>query len=375
MNKKVLFVIDTLQLGGAEQSLLANTTRFTHTDSVICHIYKGDKLKSAFEERGKKVYSLDIGARYGFLSAYKKLKEIVKREKPDLIVAYLTRSELVSRLIGRFNHVPVVGTFVNDLYIASYNQHLSWKARQAVSFFKFLNRITAKDCIGFVANSQAIKDANARHLSIPPQKIKVIRRGRDSSSIKRRTAEKQPGTPARFLNVSRLFAVKGHATLILGFKDYLRSDPDASLTIVGDGPLRDELKKLAADNGMADNVIFLGARNDVPDLLANYDCFVFPSIMEGFSGAIVEAMFAGIPVLATGIPQNLEAITHMQTGYIFDTESPAEVTRAMLWYKSNTGEAEKMAKNAYAFARDNFELNNIVAQFEEYLHTQIGAGK
>src|SRR5688572_7394135 len=96
--KKILFVIDTLQLGGAEQSLLANSSRFVNTDSVICHLYPGEALKPRFIEHGKKVYSLNIRKKYGFIGAYQQLKKIVKEEKPDLIVAYLTRSEIVARL-------------------------------------------------------------------------------------------------------------------------------------------------------------------------------------------------------------------------------------------------------------------------------------
>lgn len=371
MNRKVLFVIDTLELGGAEQSLLANTTRFSHTDSVICHIYRGDKLKSAFQEKGKKVYSLEIETKYGFYTAYKKLSRIIKQEKPDLIVAYLTRSEIVSRLVGKFHKVPVIGTFVNDLYIPSYNQHLSWKAKKVVNFFKFLNKVTAKSCAGFVANSQAIADANAKHLAIAPEKIKVIRRGRESSKIRKRTNTVQQQRSTRFLNVSRLFAVKGHKHLIEGFKTYLAKDPHATLDIVGDGPMRADLEKLAADLSIEKNINFLGSRTDVPQLLAEYDCFVFPSLMEGFSGAIVEAMFAGIPILATNIAQNLEAITHMETGYVFNTESPSEISEAMLWYHENTQQAEAMARTAYEFAKANFELSSIVSQFEQYLHDKI----
>src|SRR5688500_16075311 len=122
--KKVLFVIDTLQFGGAEQSLLENTSRFKNTHPVVCHLYTGDVLEPRFAEKGIKVYSFNISKKYGFLEAYKKLKKIVEQEQPDLMVAYLTRSEIVTRLLGKFNKIPVVGTFVNDLYCKSYNQHL-----------------------------------------------------------------------------------------------------------------------------------------------------------------------------------------------------------------------------------------------------------
>jgi glycosyltransferase involved in cell wall biosynthesis len=370
--KKILFVIDTLQLGGAEQSLLANTSRFVNTESVICHLYPGEALKPRFAEYGKKVYSLNIQQKYGFVSAYRQLKKIVQAEKPDLIVAYLTRSEIVARLVAKFSHVPVIGTFVNDLYTPSYNQHLSWKARKLVNVFKTINRYTSKYCIGFVANSKAIKDANAIHLSIAPEKIEVINRGRDSIKIKRRPGGNLPVNRAiNFVNVSRLFTVKGHRQLILGFRKFVDKHSDATLTIVGDGPLRDELTKLIATEKLDGKVMLLGARKDVPDILADYDCFVFPSIMEGFSGALVEALFVELPVLATNIPQNQEIIAHLQTGYEFGTESPDEIVKAMSWYKDNMEKAHELAAAGYAYAKKNFELSDIVNQFEIYLHNKI----
>ena len=370
--KKVLFVIDTLQLGGAEQSLLENASRFKNILPVICHLYKGSVLKSKFIERGIKVYSFDIEKKYGFIEAYKKLTAVAEIEKPDLMVAYLTRSEIVTRIVGRFKNIDVVGTFVNDLYCKSYNQHQSWNARQLISVFKLLNKFTSKLCVGFVSNSQAIKEANAKHLNIPADKIEVINRGRDSAKFKCKdfTTNSTNGS-IRFINVSRLFPVKGQKTLISGFKKFHEQYPNASLYIVGDGPLKNDLTELIKTLNLENNVFLLGARNDVPAIIPEYDCFVFPSLVEGFSGAVVEAMFAGLPVLASDIPQNKEAVTHLETGYLFKTESAEEVEKAMIWYKNNISTAQAYAQKAHEYAKENFELNKIVTKFENYLHNII----
>ena len=161
--------------------------------------------------------------------------------------------------------------------------------------------------------------------------------------------------------------------MIMGFKAFLEKYPGSTLTIVGDGPLRNELTALINDNGLQEKVILLGARNDVPALLPQYDCFVFPSLVEGFSGALVEAMFAGLPILASNIAQNEEAVTHMQTGYLFKRESAEEVAKAMIWFKENRQLAEEMANSGYEYAKENFELDTIVNRFEDYLHTVIPA--
>lgn len=370
--KKVLFVIDTLELGGAEQSLLENAIRFKQINPVVCHLYAGETLRSKFTDNGIKVYSLNIKKKYAFVKAYTQLKKIVATEKPDLMVPYLTRSEIVSRLIGWFNNVPVVGTFVNDLYCSAYNQHLSWRAKTLVRLFKLINKLTSKICIGFIANSQTIKEANSKHLDIPLDKIEVINRGRDSLKIKCRDfAQTKTNGSLHFLNVSRLYPVKGQRELILGFKKFLENYPNATLHIIGDGPLRKELSKIIDDNALLNKIFLPGARNDVRSILAEYDCFIFPSLVEGFSGAVVEAMFAGLPVLASNIPQNAEAITHLQTGYLFPKGSIEEIEKAMLWYKDNILTANAFAIKAYEFAKENFEQANIVMRFEKYLHNSI----
>lgn len=369
--KKVLFVIDTLQLGGAEQSLFQNISRFKNIIPVICHIYPGETLKPKFVESGIKVYSINLKKKYGFLEAYRHLAKIVKLERPDLMVAYLTRSEIVTRFVGRSKKIPVVGTFVSDLYSKSYNQDLSFKARTAVSFFRYLNKLTAGLCKGFIANSQPIKKSNAKFLAIDPEKVRVINRGRDSKLFPFHLPESLMMARVRFLNIGRLFPVKGQRDLILGFASFLKQYPDAVLDIIGEGPARESLSSLIKELRLEQHVFLLGARNDIAAIIHEYDCFVFPSYSEGFSGSVVEAMFAGLPILASDIAANKELITHLKTGYLFEKGSIEGITNAMLWYINNLPLAKKLAVEANGYAKMHFEIEQIVAEFEQYLSAMI----
>lgn len=368
---KVLFVIDTLQTGGAEESLFNNLIRFKQIQPVVCHLYAGDLLKQRFTSKGIPVHSVALKKQFGFRQAYKQLKQIVQQEQPQLLVAYLTRSELVTRLVSRFTGVPVIGTFVSDLYANSYNAALSWKAKAAVSFFRWTNKITAGYCKGFIANSQTVKLSGAKALRIAADKIEVINRGRDSKVFRFQVPQTAPGKPLHFLNVGRLVPVKGQRDLILGFHDFLPACPNAVLHIAGDGTEKQALSALIDELGLQNNVVLLGSRSDIPQIINNYDCFVFSSHSEGFSGAVVEAMFAGLPVLASDIPVNKEVITHLQTGYLFNKGSVQDITRALLWYKDNISTANAMATNAYHHAMQNFELGMIAGKLENYLLNMI----
>lgn len=368
---KVLFVIDTLEVGGAEKSLLENVSGFKDIEAVVCHIYKGDLLKQKFIDKGIKVYSLNITGKYNFLNAYKALKAVVIKEQPTLLVAYLSRSEIATRLVSRSLKIPIIGTFVSDLYCKETNQHLRWHSKAMVLFFKQVNKLMSGLCVSFVANSASIKDANAKHLKVALSKITVINRGRRSNRIIVREQPPMQENFVRFLNIGRLVPLKGQRDLILAFKSFLDTHPFASLHIAGAGPLQVSLQQLIDDNNLQQSITLLGNRNDLQELLHTYDCFVFPSMVEGFSGSVVEAMFAKVPVLASDIPANKEAITHMQTGYLFPIHSVQAIEEAMLWFINNSAKANAMAVSALEFAKQHFELDNKVAEFENYLQSAL----
>jgi glycosyltransferase involved in cell wall biosynthesis len=369
--KKVLFVIDTLQIGGAEQSLLENTIRFKKIIPVVCHVYQGDALRPGFMKNGITVYSIGIEKKYGFLRAYRKLKEIIARERPDALVAYLTRSEIISRIAGKKSNVPVIGTFVSNLYSREYNSTLSFAAKRAVSFFKMINKVTAGYCAGFIANSEAVRQSNAAQLGVSLQKIKVISRGRDSNVFSFRPPVPSVGNAVRFLNIGRLVPVKGQDLLIKGFEAFLEIYPDAELHIIGEGPARHTLQELILQSGLGKNVFLAGARQDVPAIIHNYDCFVFPSLSEGFSGSVIEAMFAGLPVLASDIAPNLETVSHLETGYIFGKNSASAITEALKWFMTNRDKATAFAANANVHVKQHFELEKIAGELESYLQKII----
>lgn len=368
---KVLFVIDTLQTGGAEESLFNNVIRFNQITPVVCHLYAGDLLKKRFTDNGITVHSVNLKKKFGFTQAYKQLKSIVHKEQPDILVAYLTRSELVTRMVSRSAHIPVIGTFVSDLYSGSYNAALGWKAKAAVLLFRWANKQTARYCKGFVSNSEGVKQSNGAVLGVAANKIEVINRGRDSKVFRFEIPQTKAGKPLRFLNVGRLVPIKGQSDLIKAFAEFIKTCADAVLHIAGEGVARPSLTALINDLGLQNNVVLLGSRNDVPKLINQYDCFVFPSHSEGFSGAIVEAMFAGLPVLASDIDVNKEVITHLKTGYLFGKGSVPSITKALLWYKDNISTANALAVKANEHARKNFELTTIAEKLENYLLNMI----
>jgi glycosyltransferase involved in cell wall biosynthesis len=145
-------------------------------------------------------------------------------------------------------------------------------------------------------------------------------------------------------NVARLAEQKGHRDLIAAAPRVLEAHPDVRFVVAGDGELRDELEELARPLG--NRFELLGARDDVPDLLASFDVFAYPSLFEGLCLGVIEAQAAGVPVVATpvgGIPEN---VVDGETGLLVPPRDPEALARAILRVLDDPQLARAMAERA-----------------------------
>jgi glycosyltransferase involved in cell wall biosynthesis len=362
--RKIFYILDSLQTGGAEKSTLDIASRLKEFEPVVCHIYENDFLKPQFEQRGIRVISLDIKGPYNFLRAYRTLKKILHEEKPDLVVVSLLRSELISRVACYSLGIPNVGTFVNDTYSKFEIEAISMTMKLKVGFFWIFNMLTAKLCAGFLSNSESVKASNCRALFIPEEKVKVIYRGRRTEQFS--YAEKIPGVPKKFLAIGRLLYRKGFEELVVAFAAYHKQYPDATLTIAGDGPFRKRIETLIHSYSLQDDVTLAGTITDTHGAMASHDVFVFPSHYEGFSGTLVEAMLSGIPVIASSIAMNAEAIEHKRTGWLFAVKEPKAIEEALLWVTHHFPDAISFARQARIEAEQRFDIDIIARQHEQY---------
>ena len=153
-------------------------------------------------------------------------------------------------------------------------------------------------------------------------------------------------------NVARLAPQKDHRTLIAA----ARLVPEAEFVVAGDGELRDELERLAEGA----RVRFLGPRDDVPELLASFDVFAFPSLFEGLCLAVIEAQAAGVPVAATPVGGIRETVVDGETGLVVPTGDPPALAAAIRRLLEDRPAAEAMAAEAKRRVRDRFSIERMV---------------
>lgn len=376
---KILFVIDTLETGGAEKSILEIASRFKNYTPVICHVYAGETLKADYERAGIEVFSLQVPGRYNFGAAAGRLQQVIVSVKPVIIHSTLFRSDVICRRLRKKNGIPLVNSLVNNAYHGDRFKKAGLLMKFKLAILRLVDAYTASNVDLFISNSEAIKKSNAKALHIPQSKITVIYRGRsyqDFSSVDTDTVASlrqelglQRGKIV--LNISRLLERKGQLDLIRAFQTVLASTPDVVLLIAGEGAFRARLEEEIVRLNLQDKVKMPGTRSDVPVLLNAANIFVFPSHYEGLPGALIEAMMARTPIVASDIPENLECV--QDHAFIYPSGNIAALADAILEALRKPGHAEMLAAKAYERAKTEFDIDAISTHYETLYDSMLKA--
>jgi len=173
--------------------------------------------------------------------------------------------------------------------------------------------------------------------------------------------------PITIGTVGRLDPVKNQAALLHLCRRLLDRDPALGrrlrLVIVGDGPLRANLEAETAALGLAGQVSFTGARSDTPELLRTLDVFVLPSLNEGISNTILEAMSTGLPVVAARVGGNPELVAEGVTGGLYDPADPAGLEGALLPYLTDPDLRRAHGAAGRRRVVQNFSLDAMVQRY------------
>ncbi|OLB98577.1 MAG: hypothetical protein AUH30_07440 [Candidatus Rokubacteria bacterium 13_1_40CM_68_15] len=165
--------------------------------------------------------------------------------------------------------------------------------------------------------------------------------------------------------VGRLNGIKDYPTLLTAFAEVARRADHVTLVFIGDGPQRAALEAMATALGIHARVRFLGERTDVPRLCAGLDVFVLPSIAEGMSNTLLEAMAAGRPVVATGVGGNPELVEDGVTGTIIPAGDPAALTKAIDGYLWDSGLRTAHGEAARRRAVTEFGLVSMASRYRD----------
>lgn len=245
--------------------------------------------------------------------------------------------------------------------------------------YRFADRI--------VTVSEELREALLAQVDVPERKLQCLPNGVDLARFairggRERVRREWGAAPGEVLvgSLGRHDPVKDYRSLLRGFASFLAARTAAEgstpvrLVLCGEGPEHAALKQLAAGLGIADRVLFPGFRNDVPDVLAAFDAFVLPSVTEGMSNAILEAMATGLPCIATRVGGNGELVSHGVNGLLVPPASPESLAAALRIVADDTAARTRMGLASRRRAETRFSLESMIARYEDLYEGLILGG-
>lgn len=374
---KLWFLITALSVGGAERTLvdLANNLDRDRYDVTVWTMFDRNPLAtdldpaipvrtlgSAGHTRSERGDFVEKPAPLDYLAIPIRFARAVRRERPDVIQSFLFYDNTLARLVGVVSPSTTVVTGVRGM------QHIASPVVRTVDRFT----IGLSDRI--VSNSAA-GAAHVRRRGAESDRVAVVHNGRDlrgyadAEPAPLREAFDIPADAPLVGTVGRLVERKGGYDLLAAWVRVRAAVPDAHLVLVGDGVERQRLAARARELNIAGNVHFAGTRDDIPAVLAALDCFVFPSHYEGLPGALLEAMAAGLPIVATDIEGNDELLVDGDSGLLVAPHDPLGLAEGLVRLLTDRDLADRLGTTARDTAFDRFSLPSMVDGFERFYGT------
>jgi glycosyltransferase involved in cell wall biosynthesis len=308
---RLLYIIDSLDQGGAEQSLVDLAPHLANegVDLTIAVLRPGGMLEPRAQSAKARIIHVQPTDRRR--QRVERLQEVIEEHRPELVHTTLFEADVAGRVAAARRSVPVVSSVVNTAYTPDHRRAPGLRPYR-VLLAQATDLATAQLVRKFHTNAASLVAPMSRRLLVPRRRWEVIPRGRDDDvlgtwSTSRRTAVRDAlgiGDEGPIvLAAARHEYQKGLDVLLDAISIIRRDQPDVTLLLAGrDGNRTAALRYQATRLGLDDNVRFLGKRDDVPDLMVAADVFALPSRWEGLPGAVIEAMALETPVVATDLP-------------------------------------------------------------------------
>lgn len=363
----VAHIVYRLDYGGLENGLVNIINRMPegrYRHAIICLTRYSD-FRKRIKRPDVQVFALDKREGKDLL-AYWRLWRLLRRLRPAIVH---------TRNLAALDCVPVA--FLAGVKGRVHGEHgrdifdIDGQNKKYI----LLRRLCAPFVHTFIPMSRDLERWLERTVRIGTGKIRQIYNGVDTdrfhppAGAREAPPDTAPADGGTFVigTVGRMEPVKDPGTLIDAFAILVDAMGSAGarlrLVLVGDGPLRPALEQKVRDMGLATQVWFAGARNDVPAVLRRLDLFVLPSLAEGISNTILEAMASGLPVVATAVGGTPEIVSDGRTGTLVPPADAGEMARAMGRYAADRDLAQRHGREARARLENEFSLSEMVNRY------------
>jgi sugar transferase (PEP-CTERM/EpsH1 system associated) len=354
----VVHLVLSLNIGGLEMvvlNLVQHIDRSRFHVRVLC-LQELGLLADRCRAMGIPIESLEC-RQQSKIQTLKRLKRRLAALRPDILHTHNPSPHIFGAVAARLTGVPVV---IHTKHGRNYPSAFISVA---------LNRLAASLSDSVVAVSEDAGRVASQVERIPARKLLVIRNGIELPPCPA-SSTANPTQGKRAVHVARLHPIKDQATLLRAARIVADVEPTFHLDIVGDGPAAAELATLTGRLNLSQHVRFLGYRSDVEAMLAGADMFVLSSVSEGISLTLLEAMAAGLAVVATDVGGNREVIARSETGLLVTAQSPEALAEAILTLLRDPALARAMGQAGRQRVERLFDLRQTVSQYE-LLYSQL----
>jgi len=358
---KVLHLISSGGMYGAENVVAALARDL---EQMGCWVRVGvfqnehcpdNNVADQLERRGASVIRIPCRGRVD-RGAIRQIREIVRGQQVRLVHSHGYKSDIYSYLACRRLGVPMMATC-----------HLWTRQTPAIRVYEFIDAWLLRRFDAVVAVSDVIAE-DARRAGIPAAKISTINNGIDlvpfASATPTLAQEIKKGDRLLIGTVGRLVSQKGMDYFLRAARTVLNEMPEALFAVVGDGPDRGKLERLAQELGIEGHVVFTGSRADMPNVYASFDVFVLASLDEGLPMAVLEALASNRAVVATQVGAVPKVIVSGQTGMLVKAADVPGLADAILVLLRNPELRARLGRNGSALVHKQFS-SRVMSQ--EYL--------
>ena len=362
---RVLFIVGTLSLGGAEY-LVFEWCSALHKKkipcAIVCLIRREGHYLSLVENMGIRVFEIPQEELSKICFSWK-LGALIASFGASIVHSQCGWSLIQQALAAKIGRAKAFLLTMHSAYTpGSRTVRLKRKIANLIAA-PFINKIIGvSDDVSIHAAEWTGKDSRS---------IVTIRNGIDLSAFdtcrsKRHSMREELGIAddvPLLVNVANLTAQKDHATLFKAFKIVLDRWPLTHLVIVGDGHLHKTLAQLSLDLKISKSLTFVGHRTDVPAILGAGDVFVLSSVREGFGLVLVEAGAASLPVVATRVGGIPEVVRHEETGLLVPPGDPRKLAECIELVLSEAEYGRQMGRAGRRFVTARFGIDHCVSEY------------
>ena len=363
---RVFHMANSLETGGSEHQMVEIACRQKARGQEItvgCLSRKGPLL-DVLAQAGIGVSEFNPEGRLVGLAGIRqiiRLTVFLRRHRVDVFQSHDLYSTLLGVPAAWLARVPVIISSRRDL--ASW----WWYTRRNRRILRHIQNFSSR----IIANSQAVEDFLVREDGFDRRQICVVRNGVDFKRFANASGDREKLFP-NLGRDDRLIAVvanmnvksKGHSDLIAAGQEICQEFPGAKFLCIGDGIERRELERTVEELRLRNHFLFLGRRDDVPNILACCDLFVLPSWAEGLPNSVLEAMAAGVPVVATRVGGIPEIIADGVGGLLVPAQDSRALAAAIAQLLRDPQRAQRFAEVAQERARTEFSYERLLAALD-----------